>query len=346
MEKLRKEGRLAREEYALLLGSSDHGLPEYINARAREVTQAVFGKGIYIRGLLELTNYCRNDCYYCGIRKSNINVPRYRLSKEQVLECCRDGYALGFRTFVLQGGEDAGLSDDFVAGLVASIRGEFPDCAITLSLGENTREAYQRFFDAGADRYLLRHETADREHYGKLHPAKMSFDRRMESLWALRGIGFQTGTGIMVGSPGQTIDTLVEDIMFMQEFRPQMIGLGPYLPQSDTPFRNEAAGSLEMTLMLISIFRLMFPNALIPSTTSLATLVPDGRELGILAGANVVMPNLSPSEFREQYAIYDNKRAFGSEAAEGLAMLEQQLSSIGYHISYDRGDYKDSEGGI
>lgn len=341
VDRLQRDGHLRKEEYARLLRDFDDGLLEYAMACAREVTKSVFGTGIYIRGLIELTNFCRNDCYYCGIRKSNLNVERYRLSKEQVLECCAEGYGLGFRTFVLQGGEDAGMSGAFVEDLVRAIRAGYPDCAITLSLGEYDREIYQHLYDAGADRYLLRHETADRKHYGKLHPARMSFDKRMEALWTLREIGFQTGTGIMVGSPGQTVDTLVEDILFMEKFRPQMIGLGPYLPQCDTPFRDEPAGSLEVTLLLLSIFRLMFPYALIPSTTSLATLVTDGREHGILAGANVVMPNLSPAEFRANYALYDNKRAFGSEAAEGLKILEQQLGAIGYHISYDKGDYSD-----
>lgn len=237
--------------------------------------------------------------------------------------------------------EDAGISDKTIEEMVRAIRTEFPDNAITLSLGERNREAYQRFFDAGANRYLLRHETADREHYGKLHPASMSFDDRMQSLRALREIGFQTGTGMMVGSPWQTIDNITDDILFIEEFKPQMIGLGPYIPQSDTPFADQPAGSPELSLMLLSIFRLMFPAALIPSTTSLASVTDDGRERGILAGANVVMPNLSPPEFREWYALYNNKRSFGSEAAEGVKALEKQLSAIGYHISYDRGDYKE-----
>ncbi len=340
VDRLEHDRRLEREEYKLLLSAYDTPLLDYINARARAVAQSHFGTGIYIRGLIEVTNYCRNDCYYCGIRKSNLNVHRYRLSKEQVLECCREGNLLGFKTFVLQGGEDAGISDKAIEDMVRAIRTEFPGNAITLSLGERSGEAYQRFFDAGANRYLLRHETADREHYGKLHPASMSFDRRMESLRTLREIGFQTGTGMMVGSPWQTIDNITDDILFIEEFKPQMIGLGPYIPQSDTPFAGKPAGSPELSLMLLSIFRLMFPAALIPSTTSLASVTDDGRERGILAGANVVMPNLSPPEFREWYALYNNKRSFGSEAAEGVKTLEKQLSAIGYHISYDRGDYK------
>lgn len=337
---LRRERRLPPDGYRRLVTARDAGLLDHINSLAREVAQANYGNAVYVRGLVEVSNYCRNNCYYCGIRRGNCNVERYRLSKEQILESCRLGDRLGFRTFVLQGGEDPSMNEAFVTDLVGAIRSEFPDSAITLSLGEYSREAYQKFFDAGADRYLLRHETANRDHYGQLHPVSMSFDRRMESLHALKEIGYQTGTGIMVGSPGQTADNIVEDILFMESFQPQMIGIGPYLPQRDTPFAGERAGGLEDTLMLISIFRLMFPAALIPSTTSLATVAHDGRERGILAGANVVMPNLSPPENRAKYALYDNKRAFGAEAAEGLRELEAQMERIGYEVSYDRGDFK------
>ena len=266
-------------------------------------------------------------------------VSRYALSRETILACCREGYALGFRTFVLQGGEDLSQTDDWVEETVRSIRREFPDCAITLSLGEKTKGAYQRFFDAGANRYLLRHETFNETHYRVLHPSEMSRSYRLQCLEWLKEIGYQTGTGIMVGSPGQTIDHLVEDLLFIERFRPEMIGIGPFIPHSDTPFANEPAGSIDMTLKLLSIFRLMHPSALIPSTTALASLSPDGREQGILAGANVVMPNLSPSSVREKYSLYNNKAAFGSEAAEGLKELEKQLERIGYTISYLRGDY-------
>jgi biotin synthase len=269
-------------------------------------------------------------------------VSRYSLSRETILSCCREGYALGFRTFVLQGGEDVSQTDDWVAETVACIRQEFPDCAITLSLGEKSEETYRRFYNAGANRYLLRHETFNEAHYGKLHPSEMNQTHRLQCLQWLKDIGYQTGTGIMVGSPGQTIDHLVEDILFIERFQPQMIGIGPFIPHADTPFANEPAGSIELTLKLLSIFRLMHPSALIPSTTALASLSPDGRERGILAGANVVMPNLSPSSVREKYSLYNHKAAFGSEAAEGLKLLEEQLNKIGYKISYLRGDHVSS----
>jgi len=266
-------------------------------------------------------------------------VSRYALSRETILACSRAGYAIGFRTFVLPGGEDLSQTDDWVEETVRSIRREFPDCAITLSLGEKTKEAYQRFFDVGANRYLLRHETFNGTHYRELHPSEMSRSHRLQCLEWLKEIGYQTGTGIMVGSPGQSIDHLVEDLLFIDRFRPEMIGIGPFIPHADTPFANKPAGSIEMTLKLLSIFRLMHPSALIPSTTALASLSPDGREQGILAGANVVMPNLSPSSVREKYSLYNHKAAFGSEAAEGLKELEKQLGKIGYTISKDRGDY-------
>lgn len=339
IDKLRDMRELDPREYALLLENSDPTLRDYAAEAAREVAQAHFGRGVYIRGLIEISSYCRNDCYYCGLRRSNTEARRYRLSAEQILACCREGYALGFRTFVLQGGEDAAWGDDAVEQLVRTIRQAYPDCAVTLSLGEWSEEAYCRFFEAGANRYLLRHETASSAHYARLHPPAMSFDRRMECLRTLRRTGYQTGVGMMVGSPGQGIPELVEDLLFIQSFRPQMVGIGPYLPQRDTPFAAEPPGSADTTLLLLSLVRLMLPDALIPSTTALASLSAEGRTQGILAGANVVMPNLSPADVRGKYAIYDHKRAAGAEAAEGLQALARELNTIGYHIDYGRGDY-------
>ena len=340
VDKLCQEHTLNAEEYRSLLLCQDTETNAYLQQKAQQTTLARFGNAVFIRGLIEISNRCRNNCLYCGIRKSNTMVSRYSLSRETILSCCREGYALGFRTFVLQGGEDISQTDNWVTETVASIRQEFPDCAITLSLGEKSKEAYQRFFDAGANRYLLRHETFNETHYRNLHPSEMSQTYRLNCLQSLKDIGYQTGTGIMVGSPGQTIDHLVEDILFIEHFQPEMIGIGPFIPHADTPFANEQAGNIELTLKLLSIFRLMHPSALIPATTALASLSPDGRERGILAGANVVMPNLSPSSVREKYTLYNNKVAFGSEAAEGLKLLEKQLNKIGYTISRERGDYK------
>ena len=340
VDKLCQEHTLNAEEYRSLLLCQDTETNAYLQQKAQQTTLARFGNAVFIRGLIEISNRCRNNCLYCGIRKSNTMVSRYSLSRETILSCCREGYALGFRTFVLQGGEDISQTDNWVTETVASIRQEFPDCAITLSLGEKSKEAYQRFFDAGANRYLLRHETFNETHYRNLHPSEMSQTYRLNCLQSLKDIGYQTGTGIMVGSPGQTIDHLVEDILFIEHFQPEMIGIGPFIPHADTPFANEQAGNIELTLKLLSIFRLMHPSALIPATTALASLSPDGRERGILAGANVVMPNLSPSVVREKYTLYNNKVAFGSEAAEGLKLLEKQLNKIGYTISRERGDYK------
>lgn len=340
IDKLRNEHSLTGGEYDKLLACQDTDTLLYMQRQARETALEHFGNRIYIRGLIEIGNRCRNNCYYCGIRKGNPDVERYALSRESILECCREGYALGFRTFVLQGGEDPTLTDQWTEETVSAIHHRFPDCAITLSLGEKTKEAYERFFRAGANRYLLRHETRNEAHYRKLHPAEMSPAHRLQCLQWLKEAGYQTGTGIMVGSPGQTREHLVEDLLFIEHFHPQMIGIGPFIPHHSTPFAAQPAGSVEMTARLISIFRLMHPAALIPSTTALATLSPDGREKGILAGANVVMPNLSPGEQRKKYALYDNKAAFGAEAAEGLHELEKRLDAIGYRIVADRGDYK------
>lgn len=340
VNKLQQDRTLLPEEFRQLLSGCDAETLRYINERAREVTLRQFGNKIYIRGLIEVSNCCRNNCYYCGIRKGNANIARYRLSEESILQCCRQGYELGFRTFVLQGGEDAALTDERMETIVARIRKTFPDCAITLSLGEKSREAYERFFRAGANRYLLRHETFDEAHYRQLHPAEMSAKRRLQCLQDLKEIGYQTGTGIMVGSPGQTVEHLIQDILFIERLRPEMIGIGPFLPHHDTPFASFPSGTVEQTLFLLSIFRLMHPSALIPATTALATLAPDGRERGILAGANVVMPNLSPREERKKYELYNDKASLGAESAEGLAALQKQLQGIGYEISFDRGDYE------
>ena len=339
IDKLHQKHTLTAEEYRSLLLCEDTTTNVYLQKKAQQTTIDRFGNAVFIRGLIEISNRCRNNCLYCGIRKGNTMVSRYALSRETILSCCREGHALGFRTFVLQGGEDVSQTDDWVTETISAVRKEFPDCAITLSLGEKSKEAYQRFFEAGANRYLLRHETFNETHYQELHPSEMSRNHRLRCLEWLKEIGYQTGTGIMVGSPRQTIDHLVEDLLFIERFHPEMIGIGPFIPHAETPFANKPAGSIKLTLKLLSILRLMHPSALIPATTALASLSSDGRERGILAGANVVMPNLSPSSVREKYSLYNQKAAFGSEAAEGLKLLEEQLNKIGYTISNERGDY-------
>lgn len=340
IDRLRGEHTLAPAIYRELLRTTDDSVIDYLHKQAREVAARQFGHSVFIRGLIEVGNKCRNNCLYCGIRASNRFVSRYELTQQEIMDCCRQGYELGFRTFVLQGGERCGQYAVW-KNIVAGIRAEFTDCAITLSLGEMEKEAYEGLFKAGADRYLLRHETINPIHYRMLHPESMSQSRRLQCLEWLKQIGYQTGTGIMVGSPGQTLEHLVEDICFIERFRPQMIGIGPFIPQHDTPLRNFPAGSADLTLRLLSIFRLMFPAALIPATTALSTLLPDGKIRGILAGANVVMPNLSPMTCRADYALYDNKASLGTEAAEGLAVLRQELGRIGYRIAVHRGDYQE-----
>lgn len=345
IEKLYSERRLSRPEYRLLLEGYDKKTLSDINTLARKTALGVFGNQIFIRGLIEITNRCRNNCYYCGLRRDDKIIERYSLSREQILDCCRTGYAMGFRTFVLQGGE-GGVGESFVEQTVRQIKTEFPEAAITLSLGEFPREVYQRWFDAGADRYLLRHETADKSHYELLHPSEMSFENRRRCLADLKSIGYQTGAGFMVGSPFQTIETIIDDIEYIDSLQPEMLGIGPFLPQSATPMADFPAGSEELTLLLVSVFRLMMPEALIPATTALASVADDGRVRGILAGANVVMPNLSPSAQRLKYAIYDNKKSFNLESAEGLAELEQQLNEIGYRISDSRGDHPKKQSNV
>lgn len=338
-DKLYQDTQLTEIEYKELLELyTDKEIAEYGFELARKRQKETFGNEVYTRGLIEISNYCKNDCIYCGIRRSNQNAERYRLSEEEILSCCESGYALGFRTFVLQGGEDGYYTDDLLEDLLHKIKAAYPDCAITLSLGERSRESYERLYAAGADRYLLRHETANEAHYGQLHPAEMSLKNRKQCLYTLKEIGYQVGCGIMVGSPYQTIDNLVEDLAFMKALNPHMVGIGPFIPQKDTPFGEMEQGSLEMTLFLLAIIRLMLPKVLLPATTALGTIHSRGRELGILAGGNVVMPNLSPVKVRKKYALYDNKICTGEEAAECRGCLGNRMESIGYKLVVSRGD--------
>ena len=336
---LNREHRLEKEQWVQLFGTYTKADLDYAMSLARRIALENFGKTIYFRGIVEFTNICKNDCYYCGIRCSNHRVSRYRLSPEDILECCAEGYRAGFRTFVLQGGEDGWFTDERMCAIVRSIREAYPDCAITLSLGERSRQSYQRLYDSGADRYLLRHETADEAHYRRLHPDDLSLANRLRCLRDLKEIGYQTGCGVMVGSPGQTPETLAEDLCFMQEFSPQMVGIGPFLPHADTPFREEKAGSVELTLFVLALCRILLPRALMPATTALGTVESDGRKLGVLAGCNVVMPNLSPAHVRKKYMLYDNKAGTGLTAAEGIALLHRQMEDIGYEVVIGRGDF-------
>ena len=326
------------EEYETLIANYSVETLDYAAKLAVEERKKVYGNTVYIRGLIEVSNFCKNDCLYCGIRRSNKNCDRYRLDKDDILECAAEGYDLGFRTFVMQGGEDAKFTDAFLVDIIKSLKTLYPDCAITLSLGERSKDSYKALKEAGADRYLLRHETADKEHYEKLHPSDMSFEKRMECLENLKKLGFQVGCGFMVGSPYQTVKTLAKDLKFIEEFKPAMCGIGPFLTHRDTPFNNMPSGSFELTIYLLSIIRLIDPTLLIPATTALGTIHPHGREIGILAGANVIMPNLSPISVRKKYLLYDNKACTGDEAAESVNNLKQSMESIGYQVTVNRGD--------
>lgn len=338
IEKLERTHSLSVEEYKFLLKNRSAETAEILAEKADAVRRTIYGNTVFIRGLIEVSNICRNDCLYCGIRKSNKSCDRYRLTKEQILECAEEGYRLGFRTFVMQGGEGI-FSAEHTADIVRDLKKNYPDCAVTLSLGEYSREEYQMMREAGADRYLLRHETADKAHYERLHPAEMSFDNRMRCLSDLHELGFQVGCGFMVGSPYQTLRNLAMDLKFVEKFSPEMCGIGPFIPQKDTPFGAYPAGTADMTIYLLSIIRLIKPNILLPATTALGTILKDGRERGIRAGANVVMPNLSPLSERKKYALYDNKIATGDESAQAVEHLRQSMAKIGYEVVTARGDF-------
>lgn len=338
IQQLHQTHQLSKDEWLTLLNTHTPEDDALLTELARTQAQEQFGNKIYVRGLIEFSNYCKNNCYYCGIRCGNHQAERYRLTPEEILDCCAAGYELGFRTFVLQGGEDPGFSDELLCRTVETIKARYGDCAVTLSVGERDRDVYQSFFDAGADRYLLRHETADDAHYRTLHPENLSLAHRKECLWTLKDIGFQVGAGFMVGSPGQTNEALTEDLLFLQALQPHMVGIGPFLPHHQTPFAHHAPGSTEQTLFLLSCIRLMLPQVLLPATTALGTAAYDGRERGILAGANVVMPNLSPVSVRKKYLLYDNKICTGDESAQCRSCLQRRLGSIGYELTVDRGD--------
>ena len=343
VQKLAKQSKLDKEEYLVLIRNRE-SVREEAAKLACETRRKYYGDRIFIRGLIEFTNYCKNNCYYCGIRAGNQCADRYRLSTEEILDCSDAGYELGFRTFVLQGGEDPYYTDEMIAAIVRGIKERHPDCAVTLSVGERDYECYRLWREAGADRYLLRHETANRAHYGTLHPESMSFDHRIECLRNLKRLRYQVGAGFMVGSPGQTEEDLAEELLFLKELQPQMVGIGPFIPHKDTAFREEQAGSAELTTFLLSLIRLTLPNVLLPATTALGTIDPMGREKGIEAGANVLMPNLSPVGVRQKYMLYDNKICTGEEAAQCIACLKNRIRKTGCEIVTDRGDFK-ADGG-
>ena len=338
INELRENRILPREKFRELLSTDSYD--SYLFKSADSIRQSIYGKDVYIRGLIEFTNYCKNNCYYCGIRSGNTNAVRYRLSKDEIMDCCREGYGLGFRTFVLQGGEDPYFTDEKIVDIVKSIRDEFPDCAITLSVGEKFYESYLAYYNAGANRFLLRHETAESDHYNKLHPESMSLETRKRCLLDLKKIGYQVGSGFMVGSPFQTMDNIISDLEFLHELQPDMIGIGPYIVHRETPFAQYESGDVTLTVRLIAVLRHMFPYALIPATTALGTLHPEGREMGLRAGANVVMPNLSPQSYRKLYDLYENKISTGEEAAQSRAALEKKVESAGYRVVTAVGNVK------
>ncbi len=339
VEKLITQRTLTVDEYQALIEGRTDALQERLRCIADEIRRGVYGNKVFIRGLIEVSNICKNNCFYCGIRGGNTHCERYRLTPEDILECCKAGYSLGFRTFVMQGGEDGFFTDDVLCRIIRKIKSDYPDCAVTLSLGERSRESYQKLFDAGADRYLLRHEAVNAQLYGKLHPSDLNVGNRLRCLRDLKEIGFQTGCGFMVGAPYQTARHIAEDLKFIEEFKPEMCGIGPFIPHKDTCFKDYPKGSAELTCYLLSIVRIILPNVLLPATTALGTAQADGREKGILSGANVVMPNLSPINVRSKYALYDNKISTGAESAQHIQDLSEKMAKIGYQVVCERGDY-------
>ena len=339
IDKLLNERSLSVSEYEALIENRTPEIQELLRCEADKIRKEIYGNRVFIRGLIEISNICKNNCYYCGIRGGNESCQRYRLTPDEILECCKTGYELGFRTFVMQGGEDGFFTDEVVCDIIRRIKALYPDCAVTLSLGERSRESYKRLFDAGADRYLLRHEAVNSELYGKLHPEELKLENRLQCLESLKEIGFQTGCGFMVGAPYQTSRHIAEDLKFIEEFKPQMCGIGPFIPHKDTVFKDFSKGSAELTCYLLSIVRIILPKVLLPATTALGTAENDGRERGITAGANVVMPNLSPSSVRSKYALYDNKISTGAESAQHIEELKEKMAKIGYQVVCDRGDY-------
>ncbi|MBQ8183296.1 MAG: [Clostridia bacterium] len=337
-EKLYQTHSLSTEEYETLIKERTPETARYLTEKADEIRRKFYGNQVFVRGLIEISNICKNDCYYCGIRGSNANCQRYRLTPQEILECCKEGYALGFRTFVMQGGEDGFFTDEILCDLICEIKKIYPDCAVTLSLGERSKDSYEKLYNAGADRYLLRHEAVDEELYSKLHPDKMQLENRLQCVRNLKEIGFQTGCGFMVGAPCQNASHIAKDLKFIESFKPDMCGIGPFVPHKDTIFKSFEQGSAELTIYLLSIIRLICPNVLLPATTALGTVDPTGREKGILAGANVVMPNLSPETVRKKYDLYDNKISTGAESAQCLKNLEERMESIGFKVVYKRGD--------
>lgn len=340
IDKLKETHSLEMAEWEQLISSYTKDDLEYAMNLAQEIAVKEYGKTIYFRGIIEFSNFCKCDCYYCGIRKSNKNCQRYRLTKEDILECCKEGYENGFRTFVLQGGEDGWFTDEKMCEIVRNIKKIYPDCAVTLSLGERSYESYKMLKESGADRYLLRHETCDEAHYKELHPETQKMENRLRCLKDLKDLGYQTGCGIMVGTPGQTAKVIAKDMKFMEEFQPAMIGVGPFLPHKETPFKDEKKGSAELTLFLLALCRILFPKVLLPATTALGTVDSDGRKQGVLAGCNVIMPNLSPLSVRKKYMLYDEKAGTDMTAAEGIALLKKQMEEIGYEVVIGRGDVK------
>lgn len=337
IEKLYRNNYLEKKEIIYLLDHINEEEQQILFNRANETRLKYYGNYVYMRAIIEFSNICKQDCMYCGIRKSNKKAKRYRLSKEQILECCEEGYKLGYRTFVLQGGEDDWYTQEKLAEIIKEIKDRYEDVALTLSIGEKSYEEYEILHKCGADRFLLRHETATKELYEQLHP-NMSFENRRQCLSDLKEIGYQVGAGFLVGLPNQGNEDFANDLLFLKDIQPDMIGIGPFLPHHQTPLKDEKGGDLDKALIMIALTRLMVPECLLPATTAMGTISKQGREIALKAGANVVMPNLSPTTVRSKYELYDNKMYTGDEAAECLKDIERKINSAGFQVDMGIGD--------
>lgn len=336
INKLYTQKSASREELIFLLNNLNEAYTKYLLKKSNDVRKQNYGDVVYLRGIIEFTNHCKRNCLYCGIRRDNKSTDRYRLTKEEILECATLGNKLGYKTFVLQGGEDPYFTDEKMIDIIKLLKERFPQNAITLSLGERSYESYKSMYEAGADRYLLRHETASKELYEALHPDG-NFENRIKCLKDLKEIGYQVGAGFLVGLPDSNVYDMVENLLFIKELEPAMCGIGPFIPQKDTSLSKEKQGTVEETIIYLALIRLLVPDILLPSTTALGTIDPLGREKGLKAGANVVMPNLSPVSVREKYALYDGKICTGDEAAECRNCIERKIVNAGFRVEITAG---------
>jgi biotin synthase len=305
-------------------------------AMADDIRKRYFKDEVHIRGIIEFSNYCMKNCFYCGLRRDNKTIERYRISEDEIIDTALKAGELGYKTILLQSGEDGGYTIEGLCAIIKRIRSNL-DCAITLSLGEKSFDEYRSLRDAGADRYLLRFETSDRGLFNKLKPDS-SYENRLDCIKNLKKLGFQVGSGFMVGLPGQTYEILADDILLLRELDLDMIGIGPFLSHHNTPLGNSASGTLDLTLRALAIIRILMPDVHIPATTAMGTVEKGGREKALQCGANVIMPNVTPIKYRKYYEIYPNKICIDDAPSDCRACIEGMLKSLGRAAATNKGD--------